>query len=83
MWCDDDNVKGILDAYHTGWNPLGTVVMGMCGAAIAVFAGLFVVNRYKGGLKGTSALPGLATLKTQVKGEEYPEKLARVQHPDE
>jgi len=79
MWCEEDNVKGLLDAYHTGWNPLGTVVMSVFGAAIVAFAGMFIHNRYQKGRKGASAMPGLDTFREQTKGVEYPEAPSRVQ----
>jgi len=53
-----------------GWNPIGTVVLGMVGVAIVVFFGGFGFNYFKG-KRGINAVPGVQSMRSKVKGADY------------
>jgi len=68
--CEAETTQGSLDEYVRGWNPIGTIILGIVGAAIIVFVGGFAYNFAKG-KRGLNCVPGIQQARSKVGGDEY------------
>jgi hypothetical protein len=72
--CEKETTSNILDEYINGWNPIGTIILGLVGAVIVTFAVGMIVNYYHG-KRGVNAIPGVGSVRSKVKGTDYEQSL--------
>jgi len=72
--CENNATSGLFDEYVNGWNPIGTIVLGVAAIVVCAFVSLFVVN-YAFGKRGVNAVPGISGMRSTVKGDDYHQSL--------
>jgi hypothetical protein len=59
-----------MDEYINGWNPIGTIVLLLVVSGVVMFVAGFAIN-YANGKRGVNAVPGINSLRSTVRGDEY------------